>query len=185
MAGKIDENFGAAFENVKGVEGENGQKLSPECRKDDEPTLENINSILYKSFDGYITVSNIPEEIKIRNDWVDWYSEYVGWETEEDRNRKPRKLPLNPLNGEDADVTDSLTWGCLEDALKRIENNPTRGLGFVFSSGNPYTGIDLDECRNPSTGIIEPWALEIISSINSYTEISPSGCGVHIMRASV
>ena len=40
------------FEVVKGAEGENGYKLSLECRKGDEPTLNDINSILYKSFDS-------------------------------------------------------------------------------------------------------------------------------------
>ena len=31
-----------------------------------------------------------------------------------------------------------------------------------------------------ATGDIEPWAQKIIASLNSYTEISPRRCGVHI-----
>ena len=42
-------------------------------------------------------------------------------------------------------------------------------------------GSDLDRCRDPETGTIEPWAQEIIDEIRSYTEISPSGTGIRIL----
>jgi primase-polymerase (primpol)-like protein len=52
----------------------------------------------------------------------------------------------------------------------------------VFSSGDPYTGIDLDDCRNPETGAIAPWARRIIDRVQEgYIETSPSGTGVHIL----
>src|SRR5262249_12807687 len=54
------------------------------------------------------------------------------------------------------------------------------GIGFVFTEDDPYAGIDLDDCRNPETGVIAPWARRIIAVLSSYTEISPSGTGVHI-----
>ena len=44
----------------------------------------------------------------------------------------------------------------------------------------PYVGIDLDKCRDPETGKIEPWAEAIIRELDSYTELSPSGRGFHI-----
>jgi putative DNA primase/helicase len=43
--------------------------------------------------------------------------------------------------------------------------------------------IDLDHCREPTgpgVGKLEAWAETIIDTIHSYTEISPSGTGVHI-----
>jgi hypothetical protein len=55
------------------------------------------------------------------------------------------------------------------------------GVGYVFSADDPYVGIDLDTCRDLETGVIEPWAVEIVDDIGSYTEISPSGRGVHII----
>jgi primase-polymerase (primpol)-like protein len=52
----------------------------------------------------------------------------------------------------------------------------------VFSSGDPYTGIDLDDCRNLETGAIAPWARRIIDRVQEgYIETSPSGTGVHII----
>jgi hypothetical protein len=40
--------------------------------------------------------------------------------------------------------------------------------------------VDLDGCRDPHSGRIEPWAKAIIRRLNSYTEISPSGTGLRI-----
>jgi hypothetical protein len=45
----------------------------------------------------------------------------------------------------------------------------------------PYVGIDLDKCRNAATGQVEEWARAVIRELNSYTEVSPSGTGVHIL----
>ena len=33
--------------------------------------------------------------------------------------------------------------------------------------------------RNPETGAIAPWAQRVIDRLNTYTEISPSGTGLH------
>jgi hypothetical protein len=41
--------------------------------------------------------------------------------------------------------------------------------------------VDLDKCLDPETGEIESWAREVIEELNSYTEISPSGKGVHVL----
>ena len=54
------------------------------------------------------------------------------------------------------------------------------GIGFVFTAGDPFAGVDLDSCRNAVTGAIEPWAQAIIDELNTYTEVSPSGCGVKL-----
>ncbi len=51
----------------------------------------------------------------------------------------------------------------------------------MFSPEDPFTGIDLDRCRNPETGSVEPWAQEIITELDSYTEVSPSGTGLHVI----
>jgi hypothetical protein len=55
------------------------------------------------------------------------------------------------------------------------------GIGFVFRKSDQLVGIDLDACRDPNTGDLTAWALEIVSSIQSYTEVSPSGFGVKII----
>ena len=46
--------------------------------------------------------------------------------------------------------------------------------------GACLVGIDLDTCRDPQNGDLEPWAAEVIERFGSYTEISPSKTGVKI-----
>ncbi|HIN85840.1 MAG TPA: DUF3631 domain-containing protein [Myxococcales bacterium] len=56
----------------------------------------------------------------------------------------------------------------------------------MFSEDDPYAGIDLDHVRDPDTGQFEPWAREIITRLDSYSELSQSGTGAHIIvRAKV
>jgi len=55
------------------------------------------------------------------------------------------------------------------------------GIGFVFTRDDPFCGVDLDHCRDSETGALEPWAKDIVQELDSYTEISPSGKGLHIL----
>jgi putative DNA primase/helicase len=118
-----------------------------------------------------VRVECIPHELKARPQWVVWKME--------ERDRKPTKVPYTPRTGRKASSTDLTTWGLFEEGLEVMDRYD--GIGFVLCSGDPYTGIDLDHCRDPVTGEIEPWALRIISSLDSYAEVSPSGMGIHII----
>jgi transposase len=51
-------------------------------------------------------------------------------------------------------------------------------VGLVPLEGIP--GLDLDCCRDPETGDVDPWAQQIIDEVGSYSEVSPSGRGVRI-----
>jgi putative DNA primase/helicase len=80
-----------------------------------------------------------------------------------------------------ASSTDSLTWRTFEEAVQALEAGRYDGVGFVFSSGDPFAGIDLDHCRDPETGELESWAEKIVKAFGGYAEASPSGTGVHIV----
>ncbi len=54
-------------------------------------------------------------------------------------------------------------------------------MGFVFTEDDPVVGVDLDDCRDPETGDIDDTAQDIIERLDSYTEISPSGTGYHVL----
>jgi putative DNA primase/helicase len=116
----------------------------------------------------------IPEEMKIRTQWVCWryaLDEKGNW----------TKHPYNPRSGHRASHSDLMTWSTFEEVLEAYEAGRYDGVGFVFCSGDPYTGIDLDGCRDRESGEIEPWAVEIIQAFDTYTELSPSGEGIHII----
>lgn len=61
------------------------------------------------------------------------------------------------------------------------EREGLAGVGFVFAETDPYCGIDLDKARDPETGAIADWAQRVIDRVASYTEVSPSGTGLHII----
>jgi hypothetical protein len=105
--------------------------------------------------------------------WLRWRSE--------DRDGKPTKVPYSPATGKKADSTVPETWTGYQEAVKACNEKGYGGIGFVFTSEDDLCGVDLDKCLDPETGEIEPWAWAIIEELNSYTEISPSGTGVHIL----
>jgi putative DNA primase/helicase len=118
-------------------------------------------------------VENIPEQLTERPQWVCWRYE--------ERDGKMTKVPYTDT-GWRASTTDLLTWTTCAMALAAYERGHCDGIGFVFSSADPFVGIDLDDCRNPESCEVAPWAQKIISRVQEgYIEISPSGRGVHII----
>ncbi|MFD1571270.1 hypothetical protein [Halorubrum laminariae] len=115
----------------------------------------------------------IPETLREREQWVCW--------REEDRDGKPTKIPVAPGAGGFASATESETWASFEKALEYTETEHADGVGFVFTDDDPIVGIDLDDCRDPETGDVDDAALDIIARLDSYTEVSPSGTGYHVL----
>ncbi len=110
-------------------------------------------------------LDNIPEEMRRRPQWV----------------THKAKVPFIVGGVGKASSTDSETWVSFEEAVRALKTGRFDGLGFVFSSGDPFAGIDLDSCRDPETGQLEEWAAEIVRGLDGYAEASPSGTGVHII----
>ncbi len=107
------------------------------------------------------------------------HSQWVLWKLEQDGTRWT-KVPVCPMTLRKASSTDPDTWSDYTTVVMAAEKAEEHGIGFVFTREAGIVGIDLDKCRNVETGAIEPWAQEIVRSLNSYTEISPSGTGLHI-----
>src|SRR5829696_5541347 len=106
--------------------------------------------------------------------------QWLCWRIEE-RDGEPTKVPYGPRTGQRADSTAPETWGGYDEAVTAYEEHSYDGIGFVFTPDDDLCGVDLDKCVDPETGEIEPWARIIIEELDSYTEISPSGTGVHVL----
>jgi putative DNA primase/helicase len=117
-----------------------------------------------------VKAESIPRELSVRPQWVVWKA--VG--------DKPDKVPYSARSGRRASSTDLLTWSTFQEALEVYENGDYAGIGFVFSSADPYTGIDVDDCVD-ADGEIAGWALEIVRYFDSYTELSATGTGLHVI----
>src|SRR5918995_5996023 len=92
-------------------------------------------------------IENIPEQLTERPQWVCWRLE--------ERDDKMTKVPYTDT-GWRASTTDLLTWTTCAMALAAYERGHYDGIGFVFSSADPFVGIDLDNCRNPESGDVAP-----------------------------
>jgi len=106
--------------------------------------------------------------------------QWLCWRSEE-REGKPTKIPYSPITGGRASSTSPETWAGYEEAVRACKEEGYTGVGFVFTPEDDLCGVDLDGCLDPLTEEIEPWAWTIIEELDSYTEISPSGKGVHIL----
>lgn len=123
--------------------------------------------------DPSVLRTTVPRELQARDQWVVWRSEV--------RADKPTKVPYNPATGRRAKADDPGTWTSFSAALQALANGRYSGLGFEFSSHDPICGIDLDRARDED-GAVLPWAQELLDLLppDCYTEISPSGRGLHV-----
>ncbi len=114
---------------------------------------------------------NIPAELKALRQFCLWRYEDVG-------AAKPTKVPYS-INGKPASVNDHNTWSSFEDCVRRFNAGGYSGIGFIFSDNDPYTFIDLDDAEGDDA--ILQRQLKVYHEFDSYSEVSPSGKGLHII----
>lgn len=124
---------------------------------------------------------NFPAELKTRKQWLVWRFE------QSETSSKPRKMPYyvngrrrSGTQGSDDDRAALSDFATAEHAKN---NGNYDGLGFAFLPNDGLIGIDLDGCFNTDDAIKHERAVKIIAACNSYTELSPSKNGVHIIVA--
>jgi len=121
------------------------------------------------------SIENIPPELCETPHWVTWKLVY-----REGQSKPWTKVPYRP-SGDAAKTNDSTTWGTFDEACAAYESEDVDGIGYVFVDSDDILGVDLDNCRNAETGNVEPWAQQIVDSLDSYAELSVTGTGVHII----
>jgi len=120
-----------------------------------------------------LNLDNIPASLHEQPQWVCW--KYIR------RDGKETKCPVRSDSGGMADASDPGTWSTLEAALAAFRSSDDlAGIGFVFSADDNFCGVDLDDCLDPATQQPKPWAQRIMTELDSYTEVSPSGHGVKV-----
>ncbi|MDR2446740.1 MAG: hypothetical protein LBD58_05565 [Treponema sp.] len=115
---------------------------------------------------------NIPPLLKRRPNWVVW-----------GLPNAPPKAPFDPsslLMDRPAPAKAGVkeTWDTYEIAAECVRRGLARGIGYEFDGGGIY-GVDLDHVIDEA-GTLAPKAREVVGLLNSYTEISPSGSGLHL-----
>ena len=112
-------------------------------------------------------LDNLPAEIKEKGLFCCWR-----YET---RDSGKTKIPYDPASGLMARSNDPGSFVPFGIAAQAAGYD---GLGLGIFNG--ICAIDLDDCFT-AEGDLAPIAEDIVKTMNSYTEISPSGKGLHIL----
>jgi hypothetical protein len=123
-----------------------------------------------------VSLQNIPNELRVRNNFVVWRNEI--------RDGEKTKVPYDAKsNGNHirAKSNDPATWASFEEAARVadiLSGNDYDGVGIMLG-GSGLIGIDFDGVVDD--GVPEPYVLNIISQIGTpYCEITPSGTGLRV-----
>jgi hypothetical protein len=120
----------------------------------------------------------IPHLLREQDRWLLWTARGDG-----------KKVPSAVAQpGHAIDATQPAHWSTFDRAATACVSHPRQstGVGYALGAnggGVPVAGVDLDHCRNPHTGVVDPWALDVLRALDSYTEVSPSGTGVKVFVA--
>lgn len=111
---------------------------------------------------------NIPFELQTYNQWIVWKYETV--------NDKVTKVPYS-LNGNKASVNNPNHWHTFNQVCNHTDQFD--GIGFVLTDNDPFCFIDFDETTDKNEfekqlGIYNHF-------LDTYSETSPSGKGLHII----
>jgi AAA domain len=117
-------------------------------------------------------LDNIPTELRTPAKWLQYYLR----KDSKHPDKKPRKCPV-------------MKWGTPEERIANLrsldyllkEREPQVGVQRYIEKEEGFIYVDLDHVRNVDTREVEPWALKLIEDLDSYTEISASGMGFHIV----
>lgn len=113
----------------------------------------------------------LPQELKDAALWCVWR-----YERREGQD-KPTKVPYNARTGGRAMSNSPSTFTSYQTAVKALERGGYDGLGVGVFNG--LCAIDIDDCLDEN-GTPSPLARDIVSTMQSYTETSPSGRGIRI-----
>jgi len=101
------------------------------------------------------------------NQWICW------------RQSGDHKVPINPITG-NTSWSDPDAWMTYREARAIADTRPSvDGIGFVLTDNDPFVCVDHDDVIDPDTGAVRPWSVHVVVAMDSYTEFSPSGGGLH------
>jgi hypothetical protein len=121
-----------------------------------------------------LDMPRVPVELRTLG-WVGWRAE---WDAAREKWRKPPYQIGAPHQL--ASNANPAHWRNEGDVMEVRALAPELfdGYGVALTSGIVF--IDLDDVRDPASGVVAPWAWRLVEVFDSWTEVSASGTGVHI-----
>ena len=119
----------------------------------------------------------VPPALRSRNNWICWRAD-PDFDVSGKLKPKPKKTPILVGPGTSSFWQKAENHVAYDAAAAAVQKHGLSGVGFVLTAGCGIVGGDMDGCRDPATGAIEPWAQAILDLKETYFEISPSGEGI-------
>lgn len=125
-----------------------------------------------------VRFQNISADLKNLDQWLLWRYE---WQPAANKGKgKWTKVPYQAKNPHAlASSTNAATWSPFEKAKVAYLAGDADGVGFVLTESDPFVGVDLDKVLSPNAELSQEIA-KIVSALDSYVEVSPSGVGIRI-----
>lgn len=118
----------------------------------------------------------IPVEMQMSDHWLLWRK------STDATTGKTKKLPVdekgNFVNPTQGHSSFEVVTNTLDSALENKNKSQISGIGFSIVP--PFVAIDFDHVLDEDENIIDPEIEAIVCELNSYTEVSPSGTGLHV-----
>lgn len=118
-------------------------------------------------------IDGIPSHLRRFPQWVTWRFDWVedSW----------AKVLYDPIGNRRAATDDSSTWTSFDTAVRLYSEQQKSfdGIGFVFTVDDDLCGIDFDDCIHD--GELLEGRSEWLDTFDSYTELSVSGTGLHVI----
>jgi putative DNA primase/helicase len=108
--------------------------------------------------------------------WCAWR-----WEQQNGQWKKPPLQARFPQCY--ADTNNLRELATYKDALAAVAAGHADGITYVVGADDGRAAIDVDNCRDPDTGTVEPWARNLMNratDIGAYCEVTPSGSGIRV-----
>lgn len=91
------------------------------------------------------------------------------------------KTPFNPLTGRPASSNDPSTWVKYAEAKAAVDAGQYASVGFALGKEVGLVVIDFDKVRDSADQPFPDWVLQIVGELDTYTEVSASGRGLHVL----
>lgn len=120
----------------------------------------------------------VPDGLREMDQWVCWKQKL---HENKDGSKRWTKVPVDAAGGGFASSTDDETWVDFRTAVGTFNmTDELAGVGVVIHEGDDLIGIDVDDCRDPETGELDDAVEALLSDVDTYVEVSPSGTGLRI-----
>ena len=174
--GNLSYIFPGGFDESWLIESSSSKPFRSENQEHDR-ALQNLSLPGEAAMDAAFIAPNfdgIPAELRRLRRWVTWKAEAGPGE------KKTTKVPYRAdLPNTKASSTDRETWCSFEQAEAAYLDGDRTGIGLVLDGTGNLAGVDIDNCRDAATEIVDPAALALLEGMGpAYVEVSPSGTGL-------